>query len=139
MNGVGDDLSVRLQIVLLLAPCSRWKGNKACPRDMTQVGLAENLGLPRPHVTVELGRAVKKGLVEFARAYVNGNKRQVKVYNLTATGESLAVQLTQLRREQPSSRSGKGISGGERVERADPEPRQSRAHDRDDSGGLAVG
>jgi len=138
MNGVGDDLSVRLQIVLLLAPCSRWKGNKACPRDMTQVGLAENLGLPRPHVTVELGRAFKKGLVEFARAYVNGNKRQVKVYNLTAAGESLAVQLTQLRRERLSPPPRDGGSGGEKGERVDPEPRRTRADERAENGGLAV-
>jgi DNA-binding MarR family transcriptional regulator len=138
MTGAEDELSVRLQIVLLLAPCSRWKGNKACPRDMTQVGLAENLGLPRPHVTVELGRAVKKGLIEFARAYVNGSKRQVKVYNLTATGESLAVQLTQLRRERPSLPPRDGGSGGDKGRHVEPEPRRRRADERAENSNPAV-
>ena len=99
MKGVEGDQTVRVRIVLFLSDYSRWKGKLACPRQMTQEGIAEGLGLTRNHVSVEVGRACEAGLIEAKDAHVNGCKRILKAYSLTELGERLLIQLRELYRE----------------------------------------
>lgn len=64
-----------------------------CPRKITQPGIAEELGLTRACVAKELIRLRGKGLIEAETAYINGAKRQMKVFFLSLKGEQLAAQF----------------------------------------------
>ena len=125
MSEVEDGLSVRMRLVLLLSPYHFSKDDLVCPREMSQAGMAEKLGLPRNHIAVELGRAVAKGLIGVGSAHVNGFKCNVKVYFLTPLGVQLAMQTKRELHEEHAQQVFKSSLEARIEERSVADPREA--------------
>lgn len=54
--------------------------------DRTQDGIAAACGVTRPHVTIELGRAKREGIVTEDLCHIDGRKRRAYAYTLTFKG-----------------------------------------------------
>ncbi len=83
------------------------------PREMTQHGISEKLGVSRPHVAKELKRLREHGQVDFTVVRVATEKKKRKAYSLTQTGKEVAVRLAEAVRNfgVPSGK-GDGGNGG---------------------------
>jgi tetratricopeptide (TPR) repeat protein/DNA-binding PadR family transcriptional regulator len=73
------------RIILHLSQFTNYRGKRVVPSQITQEGMAEVIGVKRPHVSVELGRLMEKGLVEEFKAHAGGRKKK-KAYALTSKG-----------------------------------------------------
>ena len=78
-------LTVQEKIILHLSQFTSYREKIVVPTDITQEGIAEAIGVQRPHVSVEIKRMMKKGLLEEFKAHAGGTKRR-KAYSLTSGG-----------------------------------------------------
>lgn len=79
-------LTVGDRILLLLINYTRFRGELQAPHDVTQDGIAGNLGIIRSAVPRAVGSLMSKGLVEEHLAHISGLTRRRKVYMLTDEG-----------------------------------------------------
>ncbi len=75
------------RIVLHLAQYSRYREQFECPKEISQSGIAEALGISRAHAALELKKLKEKDEeVEERLAHIKGGKTRRKVYFLTFKG-----------------------------------------------------
>ena len=75
------------RIVLHLAQYSRYREQFECPKEISQSGIAEALGISRAHAALELKKLKEKEEeVEERLAHIKGGKTRRKVYFLTFKG-----------------------------------------------------
>ncbi|MGA1822701.1 MAG: AAA family ATPase [Thermoplasmatota archaeon] len=103
----GKRLTVGEKIQILLLDYTRFKGEMQAPIDVTQDGIANNLGIIRSAVPRAVGSLIDRGLVEEHLAHIGGLTRRRKVYMLTDEGimvsrsilEELGTQVIEVRGE----------------------------------------
>ena len=86
MGYKGSRLTVGDRILLLLIKYTRFRGELQAPIDVTQDGIATNLGIIRSAVPRAVGSLMNKDLVEENLAHITGLTRRRKVYMLTDEG-----------------------------------------------------
>jgi shikimate kinase len=94
MGFKGSRLTVGDRILLLLIRYTRFRGELQAPIDVTQDGIANNLGIIRSAVPRAVGSLMNKGLVEENLAHINGLTRRRKVYMLTDEGIMRSRELS---------------------------------------------
>ena len=78
-------LTVQEKIILHLSQYTNYGGKVVVPSSITQEGIADAVGVQRPHISVDIKRMIKKGLVEEFKAHAGGRKKR-KAYYLTSEG-----------------------------------------------------
>lgn len=81
------------------------------PREMTQGGIAEELGVTRGYVAQELKRLMESGHVVYIKGRVAECNRRMKVYIPTAVGVKEAERLARAVKDAISPRP--AVDGGE--------------------------
>ncbi len=79
-------LTARDKILLLLLNYTKFRGELQVPVDLTQEGIAGNLGIIRSAVPRAVGSLISKGEAEEYLAHVDNLSRRRKVYLLTDNG-----------------------------------------------------
>ena len=82
----GKRLTVGEKIQIHLLDFTRYRGELQTPIDITQDGIAKNLGIIRSAVPRAVGSLIDKDLVEEQLAHIDGLSRRRKVYMLTDKG-----------------------------------------------------
>lgn len=93
MVSKGKRLTVGDKIMILLLDYTRFRGELQAPLDVTQDGIANNLGIIRSAVPRAVGSLINKDLVEEHLAHIDGLTRRRKVYMLTDRGIMEAKEL----------------------------------------------
>ncbi|MFO8050682.1 MAG: ATP-binding protein [Thermoplasmatota archaeon] len=93
MVSKGKRLTVGDKIMVLLLDYTRFRGELQAPLDVTQDGIANNLGIIRSAVPRAVGSLINKELVEEHLAHIDGLTRRRKVYMLTDKGVMEAKEL----------------------------------------------
>ncbi len=96
MGYKGSRLTVGDRILLLLIHYTRFRGELQAPIDVTQDGIAKNLGIIRSAVPRAVGSLMNKGLVEEGLAHIEGLTRRRKVYMLTDEGIMKSRELSDI-------------------------------------------
>jgi DNA-binding transcriptional ArsR family regulator len=99
------------RILLHLGRLAVLRDSEEAPEGLTQAGIAVALGLSRATVTRTLIWLVDGGAVRAHSAYVRGQDRRLKVYQLTSFGEGLVRHIREgMRRYRtaPSDALGRG-------------------------------
>jgi len=78
---------------VLLLGYTRYRGELQAPLDVTQDGIASNLGIIRSAVPRAVGSLINRNLVEENLAHIDGLTRRRKVYLLTDEGIMAAREL----------------------------------------------
>ncbi len=104
-HGIG----LAARVILHLARLGRIGVNDVAGVEFTQQGMAAALGVRQGSLVKVLQRLRAGDVVSMERRYVAGADRHLKVYRLTALGESTARNLQRrslepMRREVPSER-----------------------------------
>jgi len=86
-------LTVRDKILLLLLNYTKFRGELQVPVDLTQEGIASNLGIIRSAVPRAVGSLISRGEAEEYLAHVDNLSRRRKVYLLTDSGILAARSL----------------------------------------------
>jgi hypothetical protein len=68
--------------------------------DRTQDGIAAACGVTRPHVTIELGRAKREGMVTEELCHIEGRQRRAYAYTLTFKGMREAEKIKEREKGQ---------------------------------------
>ena len=92
---VGERILVHLSWYL------RFSDAFECPRETTQDGIAEGLGISRAHAALELKRLKTSAKVEERMAHVAGARSRRKVYFLTPAGAGASRALRDHARAKP--------------------------------------
>ncbi len=90
-----NSLTVQEKILVHLSKYRAYRGKIAVPTAITQEGIAETIGVKRPHISVEIKRMMKKGLVEEFKAHAGGRKRR-KAYFTTPEGERRVKEIEEI-------------------------------------------
>ncbi|MBN1389419.1 MAG: AAA family ATPase [Candidatus Thermoplasmatota archaeon] len=93
MSCKGKRLTVGDRIMILLLGYTRFRGELQAPVDVTQDGIADNLGIIRSAVPRAVGSLINRDLVEENLAHIEGLTRRRKVYLLTDEGIMSAREL----------------------------------------------
>jgi len=93
MRGVAGKPTIGMRIVVHLSRSSRFQEDYVCPRETTQDGIAEKLGIGRGHAASELRVLIKRKLVKFELKHIPGVGIRKRAYFLTPAGEILAKQV----------------------------------------------
>jgi DNA-binding MarR family transcriptional regulator len=88
-----EDLTKRKRILLHLSAYTRFQQNAVYPIGMAQDGIAEQLGMRKGNVSVQLSRLAEDGCVESKVDHVDGMKTRRRVYYLTWRGLRIAESL----------------------------------------------
>lgn len=83
--GAMSSLTVQDKILLHLSKYSAYREKISVPTAITQEGIANAIGVKRPHVSVEIKRMIKKGVIGEFKAHAGGTKRR-KAYYITSIG-----------------------------------------------------
>ncbi len=94
-----NSLTVQEKILLHLSKYRAYRGKIAVPTAITQEGIAEAIGVKRPHISVEIKRMMKKGLLEEFKAHAGGRKRR-KAYFTTPEGERRVKEIEEMVRSR---------------------------------------
>ncbi|MGA1819751.1 MAG: ATP-binding protein [Thermoplasmatota archaeon] len=86
-------LTVGDKILVLLLGYTRFRGELQAPIDVTQDGIAGNLGIIRSAVPRAVGSLINRNYVEENLAHIDGLTRRRKVYLLTDEGIMAAREL----------------------------------------------
>jgi DNA-binding MarR family transcriptional regulator len=78
-----------------LASLGRLGNDHVARRGYTQQGIVDALGIPQGTVAKVLDRLEAADVVEVDLRHVSGEPRRLKVYRLTALGESVARDIRQ--------------------------------------------
>ena len=105
------ELRISQRVVLHLASQPRLAFGDVAPVELTQGGMTQALQVAQPALTKVLARLIDGGAVLEMRAHVSGASRRLKVYQLTALGESVAVDLRRRRAARTGSRGPQVASG----------------------------
>lgn len=89
----GKRLTVGAKIMILLLDHTRFRGALQAPLDVTQDGIAGNLGIIRSAVPRAVGSLINRDIVEEHLAHIDGLTRRRKVYMLTDKGIMEAKEL----------------------------------------------
>jgi len=92
---VGERILVHLSWYL------RYSDAFECPRETTQDGIADALGISRAHAALELKRLKASSKAEERMAHVAGARSRRKVYFLTPSGAGAARALREYARAKP--------------------------------------
>ncbi|MBN1539885.1 MAG: AAA family ATPase [Candidatus Thermoplasmatota archaeon] len=93
MSWKGKRLTVGDRIMILLLGYTRFRGELQAPIDVTQDGIADNLGIIRSAVPRAVGSLMNRNLVEENLAHIDGLTRRRKIYLLTDEGIMAAREL----------------------------------------------
>ena len=74
------------KILLFLIHYTKFRGERQTPIDITQEGIASNIGITRSVIQKVIKSLIKDGYVEENFAHISGIKRGRKVYTLTNEG-----------------------------------------------------
>jgi DNA-binding MarR family transcriptional regulator len=85
-------------VIVHLASLGRLGNDEVARRGYTQQGIVDALGIPQGTVAKVLDRLEAADVVEVDLRHVSGEPRRLKVYRLTALGESVARDV---RRQHP--------------------------------------
>lgn len=96
MGYKGSRMTVGDRILLLLIHYTRFRGELQAPIDVTQDGIATNLGIIRSAVPRAVGSLMNKGYVEENLAHISGLSRRRKVYMLTDEGIMKSRELSDI-------------------------------------------
>ncbi len=110
-------LTVQEKIILHLSQYTNYGKKLVVPSAITQEGIADALGIQRPHVSVEIKRMIKKGLVEEFKAHAGGRKKR-KAYYITQDGIRRYMEMMEAlkdRRVRLSLEDDRDMSGIEAV------------------------
>src|SRR2546428_493403 len=88
-----SQVTVGERILVQLSWYLRFSDAFECPRETTQDGIAEALGISRAHAALELKRLKASARVEERMAHVAGGRTRRKVYFLTSSGAGAARAL----------------------------------------------
>ncbi len=94
---VSDGANSAGRIILHLASLGRLGNDDVARVGFTQGGIAESLGLRQGTLAKTLARLEAADVVEVGRRHVSGKPRRLKVYRLTALGESVSRDLRRQR------------------------------------------
>lgn len=89
----GESLGLSVRVVLHLARQGRLGSDEVAPPGFTQSGISQALGRPQSVFAKVLQRLEASGVTSHDTRHVKGAPRRLKVYRLTALGESLARDL----------------------------------------------
>jgi len=95
-----SQVTVGERILVHLFSSVRFADAFECPKEMTQEGIAQALGISRAHAALELKRLRTLARVAERMAHVAGAKTRRKVYALTHNGAPHARALRDLAREK---------------------------------------
>jgi len=93
LSSKGRRLTVGDKILILLLNYTRYRGELQTPIDVTQDGIANNLGIIRSAVPRAVGSLINRSFVEENLAHIDGLTRRRKVYMLTDEGIMAAKEL----------------------------------------------
>ena len=94
MRGVAGKPTIGMRIVVHLSRSSRFQEDYVCPRETTQDGIAEKLGIGRGHAASELRVLIKRKLVKFELKHIPGVGIRKRAYFLTPAGETRCYYAT---------------------------------------------
>src|SRR5437867_803354 len=103
-----SQVTVGERILVQLSWYLRFSDAFECPRETTQDGIAEALGISRAHAALELKRLKASARVEERMAHVAGGRTRRKVYFLTSSGAAAARALRDHVRAKPVLLSDRG-------------------------------
>src|SRR5437899_700610 len=92
-----SQVTVGERILVQLSWYLRFSDAFECPRETTQDGIAEALGISRAHAALELKRLKASARVEERMAHVAGGRTRRKVYFLTSSGARVVPEGVQFR------------------------------------------
>ena len=81
------------RVIVHLASLGRLANDDVAKRGYTQGGIVDALGIPQGTIAKVLDRLEAADVVETSTRHVSGEPRRLKVYRLTALGESVAREL----------------------------------------------
>ncbi|HYK93659.1 MAG TPA: hypothetical protein VEY07_06420 [Thermoplasmata archaeon] len=87
------EMRISQRVVLHLSRQPRLAYGDVAPVELTQRGMTQSLSVAQPALAKVLARLVDGGALLEMRTHVSGASRRLKVYQLTALGESIAVEL----------------------------------------------
>jgi predicted transcriptional regulator len=90
---VSLELTHKYRILLHLKKSLPFMDSFVVPESFTQSGIASNVGITRPHATLNLQRLERLGLVARSTRHVRGQKRVMYVYFPTTQGYRAIVNL----------------------------------------------
>lgn len=93
-------LTVEDKIALFLMDYWRFNDQFELPTAVTQMGIAEALGIRRSHVSIAVKGLKKRAYVEERMSHVKGEERRRKVYFLTSQGYSYGQRIRESIREK---------------------------------------
>ncbi|GEM_PF-2463105 len=87
-------LTVQEKIMLHLSQYTSYRDKIAVPSAITQEGIADAVGVKRPHISVDIKRMKEKGLIAEFKAHAGGRKKR-KAYYLTQEGQRKLNEITE--------------------------------------------
>lgn len=96
---ISQDADLAGRVITHLASLGRLRNDEVGRLGFTQKGIIEGLGIRQGTLTKVLSRLESAKVVEVDRRHVQGQSHRLKVYRLTALGESVARDL----RHRPST------------------------------------
>jgi len=96
MKGDKESPTIGTKLIVHLSRYSRFQDDLVCPREMTQHGISEKLGISREHVAAELWELKKKEYVKSDTKHVPKARTRRKVFFLTPVGELFARKLKEM-------------------------------------------
>ena len=92
--------TVNVRIIMHLMKHRHSSEEHVFPREVTQLGIAQALGIGRTHAGNELRKLEEEGRVEVKTAYVTMEDRRMNVYMLTPVGRSIGRQFLEISRDE---------------------------------------
>ncbi len=91
--GGPDELTYKKKVLLYLMDYIETGNKETYPIDVTQMGIAEAVGMRRTHVSRAVKKLIEKGYVEENLGHVRGRTRKLKVYSLKPKGVEEAKDM----------------------------------------------
>jgi len=129
-----DDLTVWKKILLHLSRFSHHQQNAVYPFEITQDGIAEELGKSTGNVSVQLSRLMENGCVDCKVDHVEGARTRRKVYLITSKGLMIVESIRETSGKKPEKggdglRQADGPVGGKSVVKTDRKPIEDETTD----------
>ena len=120
MSWSEEELTIGARVIMHLSRCSRQEHHAVYPVEMTQDGIAEEMGIGTGSVSVHLRRLIESGCVVYKTEHVKDARTRRKVYFTTPKGDMIAEYYREERRgsgdggDEPSEDPGESATPGGR-------------------------
>ncbi len=102
-NNISKYADTAGRVITHIASLGRLSNDEVARLGYTQNGMGEKLGIRQGTLAKVLSRLEAAKVVEVDRRHVQGQPRRLKIYRLTALGESVARDLRHRRSPEPQS------------------------------------